>query len=70
MSPSATISEATFTITTMKKSSNDKHDYGAIVSDIDLNDINGTRYSYQVMSRAFNIVRYRRPPPGRCHLDA
>ncbi|KAF3070876.1 hypothetical protein GL218_00667 [Daldinia childiae] len=40
MSPSATISEATFTITPMKKSSNDKHDYGAIVSDIDLNNIN------------------------------
>ncbi|KAI0850079.1 Clavaminate synthase-like protein [Daldinia vernicosa] len=40
MSPSATIPGATFTVTPMKKSSNDKHDYGAIVSDIDLNDIN------------------------------
>lgn len=58
MFPSATIPEASFTITPMKKSSNDKHDYGAIVSKIDLNNINGTHYSYQVMSRAFNTVRY------------
>ncbi|KAI0131178.1 Clavaminate synthase-like protein [Daldinia grandis] len=40
MLPSATIPEAAFTITPMKKALNDKHDYGAIVSDVDLNDIN------------------------------
>ncbi|KAI1480533.1 Clavaminate synthase-like protein [Daldinia eschscholtzii] len=39
MTSSATIPEATFTITPMKKSSSDKHDYGATVNNIDLNDI-------------------------------
>lgn len=39
MSPSALSPEASFTITPMKKSPKEKHDYGAIVTGLDLNDI-------------------------------
>ncbi|KAI2620142.1 Clavaminate synthase-like protein [Hypomontagnella submonticulosa] len=39
MSPSAVNSEASFKITPMKKSPDEKHDFGVIVSDLDLNDI-------------------------------
>ncbi|KAI0884807.1 Clavaminate synthase-like protein [Annulohypoxylon maeteangense] len=39
MSPSTITAEASFTITPMVKSPKDKHDFGAVVTDLDLNDI-------------------------------
>lgn len=39
MSPSTLAAEASFTITPMTKSPKEKHDFGAIVTDLDLNDI-------------------------------
>lgn len=41
MSPSTLAAEASFTITPMTKSPKEKHDFGAIVTDLDLNDITG-----------------------------
>ncbi|KAI0181861.1 Clavaminate synthase-like protein [Hypoxylon sp. FL1284] len=42
MSPSATAPEATFTITPMTRSPKQKHNYGATVTGLDLNDISDT----------------------------
>ncbi|KAL7624452.1 hypothetical protein AAE478_006017 [Parahypoxylon ruwenzoriense] len=39
MSPSVINSEPTFTVSPMKKSPNEKHNYGAIITGLDLNDI-------------------------------
>ncbi|KAI6086574.1 Clavaminate synthase-like protein [Hypoxylon rubiginosum] len=39
MSPSAMAPEVTFTVTPMNKSPKEKHNFGAIVTDLDLNDI-------------------------------
>lgn len=41
MSPSAMAPEVTFTVTPMNKSPKEKHNFGAIVTDLDLNDISG-----------------------------
>ncbi|KAI2611401.1 Clavaminate synthase-like protein [Hypoxylon fragiforme] len=39
MSPTLVNSNSCFTVTPMRKTSEDKHDYGAVVTDLDLNDI-------------------------------
>ncbi|KAI1388413.1 Clavaminate synthase-like protein [Hypoxylon trugodes] len=46
MSPSAISPETSFTVAPMKKSLKEKHNYGAIVTDIDLNDINDDDVRY------------------------
>jgi hypothetical protein len=41
MAPSRLAQEPTFTVTPMIKSPQDKHDFGAVIEGIDLENING-----------------------------
>lgn len=49
MSPSKLLPKASFTLLPIEKSAQEKYDYGAVIVDLDLNEISGKYISQSIL---------------------
>jgi hypothetical protein len=69
MAPGILAPEPTFTVTPMARTQKEKHDFGAVIEGLDLENISGEALEARLTKISKNEDRFRCPGAGRCDLD-